>query len=97
MSDVRINPLFAGSGMARLIRETAGRFMRTGIALRICNLVDADESSLKEGDVCGVRHAVFTEGAESRAAVETAAVFALAVLTLAPLMPSIESRRLGTS
>ena len=55
MPDVRINPLFAGSGMARLIRETAGRFMRTGIALRICNLVDADEPSLKEGDVCGVQ------------------------------------------
>ncbi len=55
MSDVRINPLFAGSGMARLIRETAGRFMRTGIALRICNLVDADEPSLKEDDVCGVQ------------------------------------------
>lgn len=55
MSDVRINPLFVGSGMARLIRETAGRFMRTGIALRICNLADADESSFKEGDVCGVQ------------------------------------------
>lgn len=55
MSDVQINPLFAGLGMARLIRETAGRFMRTGIALRICNLVDADEPSLKEDDVCGVQ------------------------------------------
>ena len=62
MSDVRINPLFAGSGMARLIRETAGRFMRTGIALRICNLVDADESSLKEGDVCGVQARRFHGG-----------------------------------
>lgn len=41
--------------MARLIRETAGCFMRTGIALRICNLVDADEPSLKEDDVCGVQ------------------------------------------
>ena len=55
VSDVRINPLFAGSGMARLIRETAGRFMRAGIALRICNLADADEPSLKEDDVCGVQ------------------------------------------
>lgn len=62
MSDVRINPLFAGSGMARLIRETAGRFMRTGIALRICNLVDADESSLKEDDVCGVQARRFHRG-----------------------------------
>ena len=62
MSDVRINPLFAGSGMARLIRETAGRFMRTGIALRICNLVDADEPSLKEGDVCGVQGRRFHGG-----------------------------------
>lgn len=41
--------------MILLIRETAGRFMRTGIALRICNPVDADESSLKEDDVCGVQ------------------------------------------
>ena len=29
--------------------------MRTGIALRICNLADADESSFKEDDVCGVQ------------------------------------------
>lgn len=62
MSDVRINPLFAGLGMARLIRETAGRFMRTGIALRICNLADADEPSLKEGDVCGVQGRRFRGG-----------------------------------
>ena len=41
--------------MILLIRETAGRFMRTGIALRICNPVDADESSLKEDDVCSVQ------------------------------------------
>ena len=41
--------------------------------------------------------AVFTEGIESQGVVETAAVFTLAVLMLVPLMPSIESRCLGTS
>ena len=71
--------------------------MLTGIALRICNLVDADEPSLKEDDVCGVQARRFHGWRRESGAVETAAVFTLAVLMLAPLMPSIESRRLGTS
>lgn len=97
MSDVRINPLFAGSGMARLIRETAGRFMCIGMPYEYATLLTPTSPRSKKTTSAVCRHAVFTDSAESRAAVETAAVFTLAVLMLAPLMPSIESRRLGTS